>query len=34
MAATINGAPCRALVNVEYEEETDNDEDDTLVDPS
>jgi hypothetical protein len=34
MAAKINGAPCRALVNVEYEEETDADEDDTLVDPS
>ena len=33
MAAKINGAPCRALVKADYEEETDSDEDDTQVDP-
>lgn len=33
MATKINGGPCRALVNVEYEEETEDDEDDTQVDP-
>jgi hypothetical protein len=34
MAAKINGAPCRALVKADYEEETDSDEDDTQVDPA
>jgi hypothetical protein len=30
MAAKVNGAPCRALLNVEYEEETDSDDDDPV----